>query len=767
MAEAELLAYFAEYGVEAPDLGAAFRADGPKAWEMLRSAAANHPDRFDDASIAAALAHFDAAPREAFSTLHNLAAAAPDRAPALLAEFLARFPRWPAEALDAAYYVACNDPVLFRPALVAAATAHVPADPCRAFLLFQVLLYKRPELVGEEVIDAVLASVPLQVNQAFNFLREVVKVRPESTPKCILALFECVVHEPQAPLREDMLLDLAAVSGAPHVKASLEERLRQPPSAGSKRARTIMAILFRERLRARRAELFDALRHASGYELRGRPGWAPLWSFLLHLIDCSGDAISTAAADRFLEGAWQLSHLAPTIASYQEFATRFDLRDLPPAPFPPEVAFLDRDAELARLHGQVRALAERFRTSLELPPVEEFAGRAAAARKELEVLESRGTDPKVAARVAALEFRLSCWDDPRHAAALADPALEESLPPPWRKLVRDERRELAKRMRDVLQARAATIAIAGLEVGAQGAYAATLRSVLGREVAIARIESAILPALLYFRHVERMPGNRTALARLVEDRVLGRPHDWLRTEPAAARWAEKVKERRPGIRLDRWRAPFEKSYVYRPADAEGERKRRIREDLRATRALFEKMKLDEIPDATYDALREALAASSPGRPEGATTERLEEIRMNLERVRLAEQTPASDFEGSLRLEVEGDPFRILFMGEYGFTSCLSLRGSNGWSAVSNAIDVDKTVAWAKDPSGNVVARRLIALLPEGLASYRTYTNRPGVAVEGFFEDFLDAYAKELGTARVRGLSPRPLLSDRWYDDGPL
>lgn len=34
---------------------------------------------------------------------------------------------------------------------------------------------------------------------------------------------------------------------------------------------------------------------------------------------------------------------------------------------------------------------------------------------------------------------------------------------------------------------------------------------------------------------------------------------------------------------------------------------------------------------------------------------------------------------------------MLFMGEYGFASCLSLRGINAWGAVSNAIDIDEAI----------------------------------------------------------------------------
>ena len=46
--------------------------------------------------------------------------------------------------------------------------------------------------------------------------------------------------------------------------------------------------------------------------------------------------------------------------------------------------------------------------------------------------------------------------------------------------------------------------------------------------------------------------------------------------------------------------------------------------------------------------------------------------------------------------------------------------------------------YLRDPAGNIVGRRLIALTPQGVVSYRTYTNRHGLSLDGFFEKFLDA-----------------------------
>jgi hypothetical protein len=146
---------------------------------------------------------------------------------------------------------------------------------------------------------------------------------------------------------------------------------------------------------------------------------------------------------------------------------------------------------------------------------------------------------------------------------------------------------------------------------------------------------------------------------------------------------------------------------------------------------------------------------------------LAEVAMNLERVRIAGQTPDSDFAGRLTLSVESDPFGMLFMGEYGFASCLSLRGINAWSAVSNAIDIDKAIVWASEPDGNVVGRRLLALVPAGVLTFRTCTNRHGLALDDLFDRFVQEHAAHCGVPLAHGATSGPLLSDRWYDDGSL
>jgi len=57
-----------------------------------------------------------------------------------------------------------------------------------------------------------------------------------------------------------------------------------------------------------------------------------------------------------------------------------------------------------------------------------------------------------------------------------------------------------------------------------------------------------------------------------------------------------------------------------------------------------------------------------------------------------------------------------------------MHGPYFWNDISNAIDIDKVIVWAKESGINIVSRRLIALTPKGVVSYRTYANRHGLAL---------------------------------------
>lgn len=369
-----------------------------------------------------------------------------------------------------------------------------------------------------------------------------------------------------------------------------------------------------------------------------------------------------------------------------------------------------------------------------------------------------------------LADRLAARRDPEYARAFRDPPANGEPASEARWWAARERRVAEKRAAAALRAELARLAVEAVERARRGLYETWIGWILGRKADIARGDPSILPAFLFVGALGSLPNNRKWLARLVEDRIEGRPHDGMWTEPEVLAWKERVARARPGVRFERWRAPFRRACAYRPADAAAERRRRIQADLAPARALLERAGVGGLKDSSYEEIRRALETARAPREEGEAVpdpRLLEEVEMNLERVRLVSQTPESDYEGCITLEVETDPIRVLFMGEYGFASCLSPRGSSVWSPVSNAIDVDKAVVWAKEAGGNVVGRRLIALTPQGVVSYRTYANRHGLALDGMFEDFIEAYALHGGTRVTHGVSPGPLLSDRWYDDGPL
>jgi hypothetical protein len=737
-------------------------ADPENGWELLGAAARRAPELFTDALLDLLTERAASGPKAFFGVLHRLAAAEPARERALMARYVAMLPAFPASALDEAYYLANNDTPLLRQDLVDAVCAHFAADAYKAYDILRIALHRRPELLHARHIETAVANIPHATNWAFGFFHETLKLRPEFAPLCTLALFDAIATEPphRAFNRSEMIQDVLTIAQASHVQTELERALREPPSAGSRRARALMAILFRQRSRARQRVLFEAMRFISRATTRLDQHWTPLWDFFLLLLDESGeDAVSTAAAEEFLEGAFQLHFLMERTIDHDEFREQFDFRSPAPEPLPAAAGFLAQDVELTRLHGIVAALAKRFSRPLSMTPLREFERRGAAAAIELETIERKiagGVEERLRrnleARRATLRRNLEAWNDP---------AFELSA---------SEKRRLARRVRDALRFELARIARHAVTGSRRELFRARLQRVLGREIEVEKVDPSVLPALLFLPSVAHLPNNRRYLARLIGDRIEGRPHDWLWTEPAAAEWKARVTAAVPGLRIDRWRAPFRVEFDYRPEDAAGEKRRRIRADLQRARERLAGMGVEGVEGADLDALRQRLAEVRVEEPPRAGPEVFLEIEQDLERVRIVMSTPESDYEGKIALEVETDPFEILFMGEYGFASCLSLRGSNVWAAVSNAIDVDKAIVWAKDPGGNVVGRRLIALTEDGVVSYRTYANRHGLALDAMFEKFLRAYAAHCGTALARGgggRSPGPLLSDRWYDDGAV
>ncbi len=766
MSEARLLEYLAGYHIRCRSLAEAIDSEPDRTFEILSSAAYSNSQWFTDDVVAVLLGRFDLSPRSVFSVLHAIAASQRDRSPRMMDHFRDYFARHPSDAIDALYYVCTNDPALLRREHVALLCRNSPRNPYQAFSALQHVLLKRSELINQAVVDSVLTHLHRAVNQAFYFIREAVKLRPEFVPACTLALFECVLKEPHPFVKREMIKDIVSIATHSHVKTGLEKALRDPPGGGTAQARALMAILFRQRFRVRQRVLLDSLDLAASYPA--------IWDFMLFLLDRPDlKQTTSAAAEDFLETTYRLSLLVSKTEFEQIVANRLDLREPRPVEFPEDVSFLGKDPDLLMLYRRVSMLATRLGTDLELTPVDFFRGRMAATQRERDALVKVRGDAttrrrrKLDARSAELARRADRWNDSTYRKAFTDAGTEAKLDDDARHALHVERKELAKKVADALHALAPQMTLAAIKAATMDSFRAAVRHVLGREYDLARIDVAVLPSFMYYERIAKFPKNRRYLARLIEDRLQGLPHDWMWTEPPVLEWRERVKAKHAAIRFDRWRVSYRREFSYHGANIEREKQQRIEHDLAQTRALFERIKIDVAGHAGYDDLRREYLEIRNKPPKDAEAVVLSEIETNLERIRLAQQSSDSDYEGKIILEVESDPFQVLFMGEYGFASCLSIRGSNVWSAVSNAVDVDKSVVWAKEPGGNIVGRRLIALAPEGIVSFRTYANRHGLALDGFFEKFLAEYAAHCGTVIAHGVKCGPLLSDQWYDDGAL
>lgn len=138
--------------------------------------------------------------------------------------------------------------------------------------------------------------------------------------------------------------------------------------------------------------------------------------------------------------------------------------------------------------------------------------------------------------------------------------------------------------------------------------------------------------------------------------------------------------------------------------------------------------------------------------------------------------PWLDRSVEVRGEIEGgpsyvvrfsdDPLDTLMMGEH-FGTCLSPSAVNFFSVVSNTVDVNKRVAYAKTDGGRVVGRRLFALTDDGLIQvFRPYSHEPS---SDRFEATSDRFARLLAEAMGTLITPRgdvsELVVSRWYDDG--
>jgi hypothetical protein len=118
------------------------------------------------------------------------------------------------------------------------------------------------------------------------------------------------------------------------------------------------------------------------------------------------------------------------------------------------------------------------------------------------------------------------------------------------------------------------------------------------------------------------------------------------------------------------------------------------------------------------------------------------------------------------LMLEDDPLEVLLMGER-FSTCLSLDARNFYSAVMNAVDVNKRVLYGRNCKGTVVGRCLLALTDEGrLLAFEPYAHDAKLGFDEMVATYVRSLAVRMHTIVVSQGSVTPLLGNRWYDDGP-
>lgn len=124
--------------------------------------------------------------------------------------------------------------------------------------------------------------------------------------------------------------------------------------------------------------------------------------------------------------------------------------------------------------------------------------------------------------------------------------------------------------------------------------------------------------------------------------------------------------------------------------------------------------------------------------------------------------------GEVILAFEDDLQEILKMGTR-FGTCLSVGGCYGHSAAAVALDANKRVLYARERSGKVLARQLLALAEDGrLVCFAVYAHRHGNELRTAFSVYNHMLAQELRLPLWRGgddYEVAPIVCPKWYDDG--
>lgn len=119
---------------------------------------------------------------------------------------------------------------------------------------------------------------------------------------------------------------------------------------------------------------------------------------------------------------------------------------------------------------------------------------------------------------------------------------------------------------------------------------------------------------------------------------------------------------------------------------------------------------------------------------------------------------------TVRIGFETDPVDILLMGHY-FDTCLSPDGFNFFSAVANAVDVNKRILFARDQHNRVVGRCLLVLGDSGMImTYHPYCHENDFPMDRHVASIASKLAADMGTVVAQHDTVSSLVAPRWYDD---
>lgn len=129
------------------------------------------------------------------------------------------------------------------------------------------------------------------------------------------------------------------------------------------------------------------------------------------------------------------------------------------------------------------------------------------------------------------------------------------------------------------------------------------------------------------------------------------------------------------------------------------------------------------------------------------------------------RVPTGEDQPEFTLAFESRPVEKLLMG-YHFGTCLSPDGCNFFSAVVNAIDINKRILYGRDAKGDVIGRCLFAIGDaDTIVAFRPYCHDNQFNFERHVQQFANELANEMGTVVSHTDHVSPVVAPGWYDDG--